>query len=293
MNITTKIINTGTAWKNKKRRVEDYFLVKNLSDLLKKKRGYIVKMPNPGTPVTICVSGGIDSIPNLFILMEKFKLNVYPCFLDRKQTNYKYEVASIKFFDSYFKKKFPKIYHGIKKIKLETPSKDYKDLLRATKNLQDNILMRRDVSYPARNPIIFLTGMEYAYSLQSQGISIKTVFGAFPNSDFLYHSSLTALRALNVLACHITHDWNWQFISIPIEEEFGNCYDKEVYIKYCLERGVPLERTRSCPKGGKLHCGTCIACWDRRNAFKQTGFKDKTPYKAPMPKDIPFAYKQN
>jgi len=289
----TKIINTGTSQLNDKRRVEDVFVREQIDNIFKAKRGYIVRMPKPGTPVTICVSGGIDSIPQLFILMEEFKLQTYPCFLNRKQTNFEGEIKSIDFFDDYFSKRFPDLYHRVKKINLETPSKDYKDLLRATKELKDDLLMRRDVSYPARNPIIYLTAMEYAYSLQSQGIKIKTIFGGFPNSDYIYHSSLTALRSLNLLICHITHDWEWQVISIPIEKEFDNCYDKEVYFKYCYDKGLPLEKTRSCPKGGKIHCGECIGCWDRRNAFKKACIKDKTEYEKPFNEEIPFAYKQN
>ena len=289
----TKIINTGTSGLNDKRRVEDVFVREQIDNIFKAKRGYVVKMPDPGSSVTICVSGGIDSISQFFILMEEFKLQVYPCFLIRKQTNFDEEQKSVDFFDNYFSEKFPNLYHKIKKINLETPSKDYKDLLRETKGMQDDLLMRRDVSYPARNPIIYLTAMEYAYSLQSQGVNIKTVFGAFPNSDYLYHSSLTALRSLNLLICHITHDWEWQVISIPIEKEFDNCYDKEVYFKYCYDKGLPLEKTRSCPKGGKIHCGECIACWDRRSAFKKAGIEDKTEYEKPFNEEIPFAYKSN
>lgn len=289
----TKIIDTGTSKLNEKRRVEDAFLLEQTDNIFRSKRGYVVKMPEPGAPVAICVSGGIDSISQLFILMEEFKLNVYPCFLNREQTNSAEETKSVDFFNDYFSKKYPALFHGIKKIDLITPSNDYKELLRAAKGMQDDPLMRRDVSYPARNPIIYLTAMEYAYSLQSRGLEIKSIFGAFPNSDYLYHSSLTALRLLNLLICHITHDWKWQVISIPIEKEFGNCYDKDVYLRYCHEKGLPLEKTRSCPKDGAIHCGECLPCWDRRNAFKQAGIEDKTEYEKPFNEEIPFAYRQN
>ncbi|MFA6754147.1 MAG: 7-cyano-7-deazaguanine synthase [Bacilli bacterium] len=284
-----KIINTGTGHLNN-RRVENRGLLKSLNNIFRTQRSYIVKMPKKGMPVTLCLSGGIDSVSQLFILLNEFKLNVYPIFLDRKQTNRDKEIKSVKFFDNYFSKRFPKLYHKVKFVSLETPAKEYKNDLRATKELKDNPLMRRDISYPSRNPIIYLTAMEYAYSLQSKGIKIKTIFGAFPNSDYLYHSSLTALRSLNLLICHITNDWSWQVISIPIEEEFDNCYDKEIYMKYCLEKDVPLHKSRSCPKGGENHCGICIGCWDRRNAFKQIKIKDKTVYDSPFNEEIPSAY---
>lgn len=62
----TKIINTGTSKINDKRRVEDVFVREQLDNVFKVKRGYVVKMPECGSPVTICVSGGIDSISLLF-----------------------------------------------------------------------------------------------------------------------------------------------------------------------------------------------------------------------------------
>jgi len=107
-------------------------------------------------------------------------------------------------------------------------------------------------------------------------------------SDNLYHSSLTFIRLLNLVMCHITGDWEFQFISIPIEREFGNCYDKEVYVKYCVEKEMPLEYTRSCASNSKIQCGICPDCWDRRNAFRINNLEDKTVYKYPMPQNPPY-----
>jgi len=173
-------------------------------------------------------------------------------------------------------------------IEVETPGKTYKEMLRACKKMADKPLYRHDVAYPARNPIIFLTGLDYAYSLQSKGIFPKTIFGAYMESDNLYHSSLTLTRLLNLVMCHITGDWEFQFISIPIERELGNCYDKDVYVKYCFERGVPLEHSRSCVSADEIQCGICPACWDRRNAFIKNNLEDKTTYKNPFPAIPPY-----
>ncbi|MFI9644379.1 7-cyano-7-deazaguanine synthase QueC [Micromonospora sp. NPDC051925] len=44
------------------------------------------------------------------------------------------------------------------------------------------------------------------------------------------------------------------------------------------ELGVPLERTWSCYRGGKLHCGVCGTCVERREAFVLAGVVDPTEY---------------
>lgn len=44
------------------------------------------------------------------------------------------------------------------------------------------------------------------------------------------------------------------------------------------ELKVPYENTWSCYKGGKLHCGKCGTCVERREAFSLAGIKDPTTY---------------
>lgn len=44
------------------------------------------------------------------------------------------------------------------------------------------------------------------------------------------------------------------------------------------ESGVSLEETWTCYKGGELHCGTCGACAERREAFSLAGIPDPTLY---------------
>ncbi|MFE2727141.1 7-cyano-7-deazaguanine synthase QueC [Kitasatospora sp. NPDC059327] len=42
--------------------------------------------------------------------------------------------------------------------------------------------------------------------------------------------------------------------------------------------GVPFALTWSCYRGGKVHCGTCGTCTERREAFEQAGVADPTEY---------------
>jgi len=173
---------------------------------------------------------------------------------------------------------------------VNTPGVEYKDLLRKTKKMMDDIPLRHNISYPARGPIVFLTGTEYGYSLQAQGVDVKTIFASNMSSDFSYHCSQTWVRLMNILFCQILNDWSWQFISLPIETEFGNHFDKDVFIKWAYDNGIPLHKARTCVKSFNIECGDCPTCWDRRRGYKEAGVKDPTKYKFPMSEKYPTYY---
>jgi len=242
-----------------------------------KKRGFVVKMPKKGAAVGVCMSGGMDSTAIILILLEKFHYEVFPFFINRGQSNLKTEKKSVEYYGKLFKKKYSNLFHKSFEIKINIPSKSYKDML--TKKLKSN-----HVGYPARNSMIFLCGAEYLYSLKSKGIKINTIFGAAVASDGLFHSSLTWTRLTNLSICQFMNDYGWQLISIPIERELGNSYDKDVLIKFCDKKGLPLQYTRTCTEKDKIQCGKCICCFDRRRCFKEAGIKDKTKYKGDSPK---------
>ncbi len=264
---------------------EDLNLLSEVDKIFKKRRNFIIRLPNSGEPVVTCLSGGLDSVANIVILLEELKVQVYPFFISRGQTNYKWEKKAVDFYDKLFSEKYPKLYRPCLEIELSVPGKAYKKELIATKCLDDYPLVRKRASYPARNPIIFLTGMEYAYSLQAKMIHPKTIFASTHTEDGAYHSALTSLRCQNLLMCQITGDWFWQFTSIPLEKEFGNYYSKARMLQFAHGCGIPLEQTRSCTHGGELQCGLCtMACMDRRLSFKKAGIEDKTKYANPFPK---------
>lgn len=275
----TKIINTGTAENISLRRTEDTTVLKSIDDILVMRRCKVVKFPEPGTPVVVIHSGGMDSTANMAILTEEFGLKIYPLFINRGQTNLKWEKKSVNFFDDFFQKKYGDLYNKSFEIKLNIPPEEYKNDLRATKNLQDNLQMRLRIAYPARNPIMILLAAEYAYSMQSKGIFPKTIFTSFMNNDPPRHSTLTAIRMLNLLLCQIMGDYNWQIMAIPLERELGNYYGKEYYVKWAYEHGIPLDKTRSCYKDQQKHCGVCYpACQNRREAFGRANVPDTTIY---------------
>ena len=42
--------------------------------------------------------------------------------------------------------------------------------------------------------------------------------------------------------------------------------------------GVPFDKTWSCYQGGRVHCGKCGTCIERREAFNKAGIPDPTVY---------------
>ncbi|OGZ28520.1 MAG: hypothetical protein A2562_03475 [Candidatus Nealsonbacteria bacterium RIFOXYD1_FULL_39_11] len=262
---------------------EDKSIVNVIGQILKYKRGYIVRMPEKGGPVVCCMSGGADAVSNIFIMLNDFGYEVFPFFINRGQSAYQWERASIKHYDQLFKERFPKLYHETKEIKVNTPAREYKKDLREVKKKCYETEASAHVSYPARNSIIFLTGMEYALSLKNKGKDVTTLFVAHVASDTSYHCSLTWQRILNLEICHTFHDYQLQLISLPIEIEFGNYFDKDVYLKYCYKNGLDLTKTRTCIRKDEIQCGTCPCCWDRRRSFLEAGIKDETRYQKPYP----------
>jgi 7-cyano-7-deazaguanine synthase in queuosine biosynthesis len=277
----TKIINTKTGDNLRLKRTEDPTVLEKIEEIFKLRRCKIIKFPGQGTPVVVVHSGGMDSTINMAILMEEFGLKIYPLFINRGQTNLKWEKASVDFFDDYFSKKYPELYNKSFEIKINIPPDEYKDELRATRDLQDNLQMRTRIAFPSRNPAMILMAAEYAYSMQSKGIFPKTIFTSFMNDDPPRHSTLTAIRMMNLITCQIMGDYNWQIISIPLERELDNYYGKDYYLNWAVEHNLPIEKTRSCYRDQPEHCGTCFpACQNRKAAFKRAGILDKTIYKS-------------
>lgn len=285
-----KLLNNRGKIKFDSKVNEDRSLLLSLDSILKKKRKFIVKMPPRGSSVVACMSGGQDSVANIAILMSEFGLKVYPFFINRGQSNYRWEKKSVKYFDSFFAGRFPNQYKKCKEIKVMTPGLEYKDLLRKAKRMVDPLPLRHNISYPARNPIIFLTGMEYAYSLMAVGEKINTVFASHVSSDSSYHCSQTWTRLMNILMCQILNDWSWQFISLPIETSFRNYFDKGEYIKWCSQNDIPLYKARTCVKKFSLECGDCPTCWDRRRCYAEVGVNDQTKYLFKMSSKYPTYY---
>jgi 7-cyano-7-deazaguanine synthase len=68
-------------------------------------------------------------------------------------------------------------------------------------------------------------------------------------------------------------------LPITVDAPFARVHKPDV-IRRGVELGVPLGLTLSCmePKEG-THCGRCSKCRERRDAFREAGVADPTPYR--------------
>jgi tRNA(Ile)-lysidine synthase TilS/MesJ len=82
---------------------ENPHVISILENALNDFRGYVYKMPDAGTPVVSCMSGGADTTTTTAILMEVFGLEVFPFFVNRGQRSYEQEKQSVVTFQNYLK----------------------------------------------------------------------------------------------------------------------------------------------------------------------------------------------
>jgi asparagine synthetase B (glutamine-hydrolysing) len=110
----------------RKNRVEDVPLIQEVEKHLRKRRGYVFRMPKPGSSVIVLLSGGLDSTTVCDILMRRYKLHVYPLYLRRGQIRMPIEEKSVDGFSSYFQETFPRLFHMPRKITVFIPPLEFR-----------------------------------------------------------------------------------------------------------------------------------------------------------------------
>lgn len=273
---------------------EDPKILHEAEKVLFRKRDYTFHMPKPGEPVILICSGGFDSVSLWGMLLEKFKVKVFPLhFVSPKpkeneafeyfyhfyKTRYKDLVGPAHYFDYTISFQFDKTYNLIRKTE--------RDLDFFLSNL---IHKKKDKYYlspmypAARMGLFAFKALEYALLLNyEKDIRVKTIFiGIVPEDCILTHeSSLTTLRLMNLNICQIMGDYTWQFTSFAMEAGTGLFILKTHLAKFCQKHDIPIGKSWSCDGNHSYHCGICVGCWKRKRIFKIAEIKDKTIYKNP------------
>jgi len=256
----------------KTRKLEDLDGLKFVDDHLRKKRGYVFKLPKKNEPVILLFSGGLDSTTTCALLMDKFKLNVYPVFFKTDFPRNKYEFDAATKFAKIFTKKYGNLFHPIKVI-------NYAPLYPPIKPTEPVWNLKYD---QLSNGIRCIYAMKYAYQLeQFDNVKIRTIFTSHISTDgtAITDQTLAALRKIMFYICLGTNDYSWQVSALGLEKELGYYYGKDFQIAWAEQHNIPLELTRtSCYRNGKYHCGECAYCQTRKEAFKQAGVIDRTIY---------------
>ena len=222
-------------------------------------------------------SGGMDSTVTMARLLEEKKMEIFPLFINRGQSNLKYEKQASKFFEKYFKKNYGNLFHSLAEIAVNVPPRDIKDQLRG---------YSAKFGYPLRNNILQMIGVQYAISLsQELKQKINNVFCAQLGDDPFPHSKLISLRATTVNICQSLDEWDWQVTSPNIDILLDKVKTgKKEMVWWAYEHHLPIEKTRSCYSNKETHCGTCLTCRRRREAFADAGLPDMTAYQGELTK---------
>lgn len=282
------------------REFEDLELIKNIENIFFKKRGYVFKMPPPGTPVILLLSGGIDSVVLWFLLLKVYRLHVYPLTLAQKRWNFlNGQYRSITFYSKTFKSLFSDLYHRPFVVRNGSAYLHLYSLIAQLKKsnafspsyilekIQGNNKISMEI--PGIMTLHALTALHYSdYLLAKKGLRISDFFVAVTPRDGLAIRSqtLTSIRLTLLDICIAAQDFSLQFTSLPIEKELGIFHEKGVFVSWIYKNNLNLSHTHTCTESSVLHCGKCNVCKERKATFFNEGIKDTTFYWADLHKNI-------
>ena len=133
-----------------------------------------------------------------------------------------------------------------------------------------------DTYVPYRNGIMTSIATAKAFDMvNGTDLTCSVVLGAhsddaagnaYPDcsEDFLHHNG----RAINLGTSK----------KVVLLTPFSNLHKKDI-VALGAKHNAPMELSWSCYDGGKVHCGTCGTCIDRKQAFINAGVEDPTKYK--------------
>lgn len=278
---------------------EDTYVLKYLNKIFLKKRGYTFTLPDAGSSVILLLSGGLDSICLWYLLLKKYRYDIYPLHIRFNRRGSQPEKA-IKYYSSLFLKQFPSLFHApvnINDLNMFTFSEiNNKDLyIKYPSFAAQNTLSKNDktsvvinhINNPSRLGFYSFHAYDFAQKIRfKDNINVTSIFlGIVPDDNLMRESTLTTLRSVNLTFCTVVGDYMWQ-IAAPIDKKNNFYYSKKDLIRFAHKNKVPLEKTWSCNFSGTIHCGTCFDCYTRRKAFIEAGVTDQTKYAQEIKKII-------
>jgi len=221
---------------------------------------YIKNMDNHS--VCVLVSGGLDSCVLLCEMIKKFD-KVYPVYVNNGMLWEKAEKHWLKKFLDTINNKFV---GRLKVINLNVKDIYQNHWSITGKGVPDHTRDDSAVYLPGRNIILFSKAAIFCSISNIHTIALAPLkANCFPDGTRRFFNSFqnTISMGLN--------------FKISIITPFLELSKKEV-IK--IGANLPLEYTFSCVKpSGIYHCGECIKCGERKEAFKELDIEDKTIYK--------------
>lgn len=270
-----------------KRKHEDVALISTIERYLIKKRGFVFRMPGPGSPVILLVSGGIDSTVAWYLLLKEFTLDVYPLFV-RTHRSHPQE-RSVAYFSALYRRIFAERYHDPFILTRDFLPREMTDIMRVRNIHGETLLDYYDVRHHRFDARMFVGlnamsaqyGMLYSiYLMAKHRVSAQTLFCGVTARDGIGVPSQT-LTSIRTTLLSLMYFYNMpvpQYASVFFEKETGWFASKRDIIALGARAGFPLEKTYSCYAGGRMHCGECMGCVSRRSEFVRAGILDRTRY---------------
>jgi len=227
--------------------------------------------------IVLC-SGGLDSVVTAYYVKKKLEYDkLLILFFDYAQRTVKAErKASRKCalnLGAYFKeirlKELAKISTSLINSK-EEASRVSRVGLKDSKKESDKYYV------PCRNTVFLSYGLALADSLFIKNKQIWDIFVGFKCEGKESYSDTTPkfVEAVNTLMK--ASEIRGKFVAPLIKK------DKDEIVKLGEKLGVDLSSTFSCYISNKIHCGTCLACRLRQEAFYWANIRDDTEYKEKM-----------
>lgn len=261
--------------------IEDVDTIQQIESYLRQKRGYVFRMPKPGEPVILMLSGGADSVSICDILLRKYRLQVYPLHLRRGQLRMPVEERSVSYFSKYFSQQFPQQYHREQIIQTFIPPLEFRfDITKHAYTVVDE-KTKQLMGIPLYTTLSAAYAVQYAaYLEREKNVRIRTISYGFVNDDgraFKYET-LTFLRLATYHICNVMNDHDWQITALPIEKNLGHYFGKPALFTWCAKHHVPISKSFSCMEPHIFHCGECYYCLQRKKAMADAGITDRTFY---------------
>jgi 7-cyano-7-deazaguanine synthase in queuosine biosynthesis len=276
----------------KQRENEDLGVIEAIEKIFLKKRGYVFKMPKAGSAVILLLTGGLDSVVLWHILMDMYKLTVYPLYVAGRRDPIHAldpQLRSIRYYTKLFEKKFPKYFkkpyilnHGWGSIHLIKKTNSF--ALKNPEFLLDHANVMGEITTETSGlmaDVAFLA-VDYSQLLAAQkNIQVETIFCAVAPSDGIVvkNQSMTSMRATMLDICSATNNFSLQFTTPFFEKSLGLFIEKSDLIALTKKLHLPVHKTWSCYDSRTLHCGECLGCRGRKHYFKIAKKRDKTLYK--------------
>ena len=241
-----------------------------LDDYLMQSRGFVSRFPADRRAIVL-FSGGMDSVVLAAKLIVEQDITVFPVHIVRSQSNLEGERRSIRMFEEIFREKYREKFHPVRDLVIRFPPKEIK-LQMADYTTEHG--------YPCRDNMFALYATHYAVSFRpEQGYVFSIFTGAIPGGTYT-HDTLIALRSTTILACNSTPFDGWNITSPNLDPLLNshNPVQKKDLAAWGAANAIPLELTHTCIVSGETHCGECVFCKKRKQAFAEAGVLDRTAY---------------